>query len=119
MMQHRAFVFAGVLATIALGCGGPQPRSSTPTRSKATEGEVDQPGTAGTGSVPAQGGGTTSGGACGPTGDRYLPSSQQALEAAVRGTWLLCSPVGLFRRPQDGIFISPDDKYVLLARDGD
>ena len=49
-----------------------------------------------------------------PTGDRLRPSSTADLQQIVRGTWLLCSNVGLFDQPQAGIYVGPDDRYVFL-----
>jgi hypothetical protein len=49
-----------------------------------------------------------------PTGDRLAVSTVPELQQTIRGTWQLCSTLGLFRQPQAGIFIGDDDRYVFL-----
>jgi hypothetical protein len=72
-----------------------------PTPSGPLSGDIKQP----SGDLP-----------CGPVGAQFYPASRDAQMAAMRGTWVLCSQLGLFRRPQAGIYIGPDDRWVFLER---
>jgi hypothetical protein len=49
-----------------------------------------------------------------PTGDRLPVSSVPQMQQTIRGTWQLCSDVGLYHQAQAGIFIGDDDRYVFL-----
>jgi hypothetical protein len=49
-----------------------------------------------------------------PTGDRLAVSTVGQMQQTIRGTWQLCSTVGLYHEAQAGIFIGNDDRYVFL-----
>jgi hypothetical protein len=69
------------------------------------------------GSTPGPGGMEPTANVCGPNGDRYRPATIEGVRTVVRGTWALCSALGLFGQPQDGVYVGPDDKWVLLKRE--
>jgi hypothetical protein len=102
----RAVLVSGAVSLLVLGVGC----GATPLLSAAQ-------GSGGDAAVSGAGGTTQPGGAsiCDrPAGDRFRPSSLAELQQTIRGTWLLCSDVGLFDEPQAGILIGDDDTYVLL-----
>jgi hypothetical protein len=137
----RSLLVCGALSilSVAMGCSSTPPlptsasmsQSNQPTTTTHGSGGASPTGAAGSISVGASGGAgagggmvvtgaggaTQSGGAstCDrPAGDRFRPSSLAELQQTIRGTWVLCSNVGLFDQPQAGILIGDDDQYVLL-----
>jgi hypothetical protein len=125
-------VVAAVLA-LAAGCDttaplDPNAQSQSQTNGSTTKKTSGAAGATGAGTTTGvagatavgqtgAGGSTSSSGAsmCDqPTGDRLRPSSIADLQQIVRGTWTLCTMVGLFDQPQAGITIGPDDRYVFL-----
>jgi hypothetical protein len=102
------------LASLAVGC------DSTPPLPISTggAGTTGAAGATNTFSPTGAGGGSVSPGTgasmCGPTGDRLRTSSIAETQNIIRGTWMLCSSLGLFDKPQAGMSIGDDDRYVFL-----
>jgi hypothetical protein len=136
-MPNLVSCVAASLLTVALACDSTaplstsMPQTSRPTTTTQGSGGDGAAGTAGSVSMgasggagaggatvgPGTGGSTQPGGASAcdqPTGDPLRPASIAALQQTIRGTWQLCSNVGLFHQPQSGMFIGPDDRYVFL-----
>jgi len=49
-----------------------------------------------------------------PLGERLAVPTVAAMQDALRHSWVLCSPIGLFRHAQAGITIGPDDRWSYL-----
>jgi hypothetical protein len=132
----RALLVSGAVSilTLAAGCSSTPPLPTSTGTSQSNQPTTTAQGTtgaagtifggasggagAGGGAVASGSGGVAqSGGAsmCDrPTGDRLRPSSFAELQQTIRGTWVLCSNVGLFHQPQAGMLIGDDDRYVFL-----
>jgi len=126
----RALVVSAASLLTLVACSSPPPlpasmaQTNQPTTTTQGTGSAGATGGAGisvsptgAGGAGAAGGVTQTSGAstCDqPAGGPIRFATLAELQQTVRGTWQLCSNVGLFHQPQAGIFIGPDDRYVFL-----
>lgn len=98
----KALLFAAVVALASAGCDSRPPLDPLATSSANTNQPTTLTQASATGECDR------------PAGNRLMFSSFAEMQKTIRGTWQLCTDVGLFHQPQHGMYIGPDDRYVFL-----